>query len=268
MIDKKPQPDIPKIISIVGSLLLCAGIISQTIYYFFFNIPITEFLSISEILLLFTQDVIRYIIIFILLFFIGLLTNYRRPAFRNKRLFINYTSTKSFWLRFRQYAEYRFNSLIYYFFGAVTLVALLYEKAKIAYLFALYFSIELIYYIIRFLLLENRRLLRLKGALKKEDSNLNLSFSLGLHFIFFILCWTLIDVQRVKYEQRYINVSFRLSTDTLIKSDSTRYYIGQTDKYLFYYDSKVNVTTVYKKDDVKQLYFGKINYFKISTEKK
>lgn len=268
MAEKKAHTDIPKILSIVASLLLCAGIVSQTTYYFFFNIPITQFLSINEILLLFAQDVIRYIAVTLIVFFIALLSNYRKSNFRSNRLFIIYTNTKDLWERFKQYAKYRINAIVYYLVGAVILVSLLYEKEKIAYLFLLYFSLELIYFFIRFLLTENRRLLRIKGQLKKADSNLNLSFSWGLHFIFFILCWTLTDVQGVKYQQRYINVSFRLNTDTFIKSDSTRYYIGQTEKYLFYYDSRLNVTTAYKKDIIKEIYFGKINFFKADSTRK
>ena len=267
MAEANQKVDYPKAISLIATLLLCAGIISQTVYYFFFNIPITEFLSLSEILLLFTQDVIRYIIIFSALFIFTIVTTYSKPPLRHKRFFVEYTQTRLLKDRILKYLEVRFSTIIYYALGIVFLFVLLKEGNKIVFLFALYFSVEVIYFFVRFLLFENRRVLRLKKQLKTKDRNLGLVFTFSLHFVFFIIVWSLIDVQRVKYEQKYINVSFRLNSDSLYKSDSNKYYIGQTDKYLFYFDSKKNNTTVFKKENINEVYFGRINYFNIKRKK-
>jgi hypothetical protein len=263
----KSITDYTKIISITATLLLCAGIISQTVYYFLFNIPITEFLSLSEVLLLFTQDIIRYIIIFLILLLISLIFNYNKPKSYYKRFFIEYCQIKTLGTRVRKYLSNKTSSLIYYIMGTVCFFSLLSERSKTVYLFGLYFSIDVIYFFIKLLLFENRRTLRLKRKLIKDDNNFALFFTFGLHFLFFVICWSLVDVENVKYRQKFINVSFKLS-DTLMRSDSTKYYVGQTEKYLFYYNSKLDMTTVFKKEDISEMYFGKINYFQFDIKKK
>ena len=105
MSDKVENTDYSKILSITATLLLCAGIVSQTVYYFFFNIPITEFLNLSEVLLLFTQDVIRYILIFLILLFVSIIINFNKPSSRHKRFFIEYVHTNSFGQRVLKYLE-------------------------------------------------------------------------------------------------------------------------------------------------------------------
>ena len=49
------KTDYTKAISITATLLLCAGKISQIVYYLFFNVPITEFLTLNEVLLFVTS---------------------------------------------------------------------------------------------------------------------------------------------------------------------------------------------------------------------
>jgi hypothetical protein len=268
MSDKVENTDYSKIISITATLLLCAGIVSQTVYYFFFNIPITEFLNLSEVLLLFTQDIIRYILILLVLLFISIIVNFNKPSSRQKRFFINYVHTNSFGQRVLKYLKQRFVSIIYFLFGAIVFYALIKEGAKIIYLFGLGFSIEILYFFIRFYIFENRRKLRLQKKLVNKDKGFELFFSFGLHFIFFVVCWSLVDVQNVKYEQKYINVSFKLNNESIVSSDSISYYIGQTEKYLFHYNSKSNITTTYKKENIQEIYFGKINYLQFKTTKK
>ncbi len=258
--------DYTKAISITATLLLCAGIISQTVYYFFFNIPITEFLTLSEVLLLFTQDIIRYVLIIVILLFISILFNYNKPRSSFNRFFIKYIQTNEFRNRIWMYIENRKGSIIYYVFGIIMFFTLLKEGSKIIYLYGLGFSIEIIYFFIRFFLYESRRKLRLEKKLVKKNRNFDLFFTFTLHFVVFVVCWSLVDVQKVKYEQKFINVSFKLSSDILISSDSSSYYIGQTEKYLFYYNSKKDITTTFKKENVKEIYFGKIHYWQLNLE--
>lgn len=162
MSDEVENFDYSKFLSITATLLLCAGIISQTVYYFFFNIPITEFLNLSEVLLLFTQDIIRYVIIFLIVLFISIILNFNKPSSRHKRFFIEYVQTEGFGQRAFKYLQNRFVSIIFYILGAIAFYGMLKEGAKIIYLFGLYFSIDILYFFIRFYIFENRRRLRLQ----------------------------------------------------------------------------------------------------------
>ena len=61
---------IKKIIPFLGSIIITCGYIKLNIYYRHFNIKISEYLEISEVLTLFLNDVIFYsLIVFIIFFF-------------------------------------------------------------------------------------------------------------------------------------------------------------------------------------------------------
>ncbi len=260
--------DVSTMISVIASMLLCAGIVGQSVYYFFFNIPITEFLTLSEVLTLFAQEVMRYILVFFIIYVLTYLSNTSKTGFSIKRTFLRFVQGNSKIDRFKIYAIYRKNSMYFFVFGLISSVAFFQAKEKIAYIFSLYFSIEVLYFFVRFFRFEYLRELKLKKQLKKKYETFDITFQFALHFIFFIVIWSMIDVQRVKYQQKFINVSFKLMSDSLVKSDSSAYYIGQTDKFLFHYDSKKDKTTIYRKEDIKEIYFGKIDYLHFYYENK
>lgn len=68
----------------------------------------------------------------------------------------------------------------------------------------------------------------------------------------------MIEVQRVKYENKYIGVNFIIDS-TKFKSDSTKFFIGKTSKYIFTYDKSENKTTVYPINRLKEISFERKN---------
>jgi hypothetical protein len=253
--------DYTKTIYIIATVLLCAGIINQTVYYSFFNIPITNFLSISEILLLFTQDIIRYVIVLFIVIFINMIFSTDKGSLEFKRYFINYCQTIDIETRISKYLKRKKISFLTFIIVFVIFLWMLRGEAKILYLVTLAFFLETIYILLRFYIFENYRKMRLKGELKKEDKHFGLLFSYSVHFVFFVACWSIYDVRDVKYNQKYINVSFKTNYGTIL-SDSTKYYIGQTEKYVFLHNSVLDKTFVYKMDNIEEMYFGEINYYK------
>lgn len=127
--------------------------------------------------------------------------------------------------------------------------------------------IALIQYISSIISLELKRNLRLKGSLDKSNEHFEMFITIGFRLLYLVVIWTTIEVQRVKYEKRYINTEIEFS-DLKFKSDSMKFYIGHTNNYIFMHDLNTNQTTIRFMRDVRQLRFGNINYIPEQLPKK
>ena len=76
---------------------------------------------------------------------------------------------------------------------------------------------------------------------KRYGTNINSTTSnlilLLIISVSFLLQRVQTEITNVKYNKKFINVSFSIDYKT-IKSDSTHYYIGNTKSYLFYYKAE------------------------------
>jgi hypothetical protein len=62
------------------------------------------------------------------------------------------------------------------------------------------------------------------------------------------------DVSMVKERKRY-NVTIIFQDGKTINSDSTNYYVGKTNEYLFFYHQDSLITDIYRMENIKQLRF-------------
>ena len=170
---------------------------------------------------------------------------------------MKFNQTVSLLIYFNRRAFHNLFILTLIIFAVISLL----KNEKTAYIDAIFAILLLVYNCVYFIFWEYKRFLRINKELKKENESREIYFLLGFSFIFFIIIWTIVDVRNVKYGQKYINVSFKISDRTIV-SDSSNYYIGQTEKYLFYHNLKTNITTVFNRSDIEQIDFGKINYMK------
>ena len=258
--------DFTKLISGIATFLLCVGILSQMVYYSFFNISITEYLTIKEILLLFTRDIVRYFIIFLVIVIIAIIGLFldspnNLPRWQTLRFQANYYNQKTFKGRFIIYAGKYWISMLLLSIGLFTQYYLSKHKVPYANFVLTLVLIDITYVIYRIFLLEHKRNLKLEGKLKKSDSTIESVITFAIHFIYIIIIWSVIDAENVKHKFKYENVSFKLNNDSIINSDSLKFYIGQTEGFLFYYDKRIDVATVYNKSDIKNIFFGQIHFF-------
>jgi len=240
-----------------GPILIAMGITKLFLYYSFFNIEITRFITISEVLTYFTTDLILYVLI-IGVVFIGTYIVTNPPKLKYKREFINYCQVENIFLRFFEYmwqSGYAVTIMGAYILYEIFLYNLSYLSGYSGYLVTIIFFNFLALWSIR----EIKRKGRINNKLKKEDSQYEIFSYFLLRILSAICMYTVIEAQRVKYEERYINTQILLD-DRKITCDSTIFYVGNTSNYIFIYDLKKDQSTIFPMTRVKELNFGNINY--------
>ena len=234
-----------KLFPLFTAYVILLGIWRLTIYYNNFNINVIDFLNFSEILTSFLDKAILVIstIILVLTLF-GLIF----LLFEDSIYKVNVTKGYKPILIILISLILLFADLIYHTLEpSQDKVSLWRVIAKIIVNF-LVFAIFSFFYI--------------KGLIKKKQKNQQ------LYFHIFVLLFTVIGFfsfnslakynsylnYDIKRNKKYMNVSFILD-DRLIQGDSTHYYIGKTNNYLFFYDEEKDKTTVYPMNRIKEISF-------------
>lgn len=241
-----------------GPVLICMGIVKLFFYYSFFNIEITRFVTISEVLTYFTGDIVFYLSLGVFTFIITYLTN-NSHVIKYRRNFITFCKTDDPLIRLLKFAyTSRFYvslvlGLIFYFISA-------YNKSYLSEVFGYFLLINIIYFLISLSIQEIKRKDRNQKRLKKDNLIYEIYSYLLLRVLFLIFIYTLIEVQRVKHESRYVNTQITLDDNSII-SDSTNFYIGNTNNYVFVFNKTQDRTSVFPMTRVRQIDFGDIYYF-------
>jgi hypothetical protein len=255
--------DITKAVSILVSILIAAGLLNQIVYYKFFNVQIAEFLNAGEILLLFADDLLFYLMVMMTtITVVALLPSFRDnkvTAFKERRRFIRYVKTEEAFERLIFFFTQRWVGILLW----TTSLTVLYFTDKEFFNISIYvFSFEMCIWLLRWHSYEIRRSMRIKDELTKQDETLYTSFSILLFFLLILLIYTVYDVRDVRDKQKFINTSIVVS-DQAIKSDSNYFYIGKTDDFVFFYNKKKDETTVYPMEQVERINFGKVVYWQL-----
>lgn len=217
------------------------------IFYDHFNINIIDFLEFSEILTAFLDDIATVIFVTIWIVFtvfqysfiqsqVEILTS-RKGGRKRLIIFVIILTILSI-------------IIIYLIIKSVTNYPYFLNRLK--------YSFHLLGIVLFYILIE-RFLVRISlistGTKNKRlvQSCVRYVFSI---FVIFAIVYTLSkrEYLDVFSNKKFINVSFKLDSK-LIQSDSTHYYIGKSNKYLFYYDQKKDRTTVYPMNRIKEITF-------------
>ena len=118
--------------------------------------------------------------------------------------------------------------------------------------------------IILFLALLVITILLFESEIKHKRLNSNKESKIFIRSIFFfilvvglLISITYDEVKSVKESKKYLNVVVTLNDSINLVSDSTHYYIGKTQNYLFFYDEKKQTTRVFSMNKVTEIQFPK-----------
>jgi hypothetical protein len=64
-----------------------------------------------------------------------------------------------------------------------------------------------------------------------------------------------IELYNVRYNDLFTGTNLYFKNGTVLKSNDQAYYIGKTNKYVFYYDKKLKKSTVFTIDDIERIEF-------------
>ena len=235
-----------KFTSLLTAFLVACGVLRFYIYYKMFNISILRFIDISEILILFMDNLLGYFAIIV-------------PSALNIFFLVKFSG------HFAKYKPISFVELIRdqlpvsgsFFVGTCTgaiIYFLLSKNLKLKDLFLL--IVLIILFIILFPAVFYYTNAFLIDYLKTQ---MDLSTLLLLFICFFLICYTVIisylEVDKVKHMGFYKSVKIKFKSEPIINGTPEKFYIGMTKNFIFIYEKSIATTTVYKMNDLESIVF-------------
>ena len=226
--------------------LTTIGLLKQTIYYRIFNINIIEFMQITEVLALLTNDIILYTIILFLCFAILALLS-KTDSFEESDLIEVYNMP--FWRRHIAFPnKLSWAMLIVTLGGSVGLI-LSGEYMKLTSIMAFTFAgfCAFIYLVITS---EICRAIFVKT--NNPRTNIAITIQMMSTFIFILVTVVVKNGLDIRFKENSSDIE--LYTDQNSNSiNKNHIFIGKTDKYIFMFDYKNRKTEIYFTDFVKKI---------------
>jgi hypothetical protein len=242
--------DIKKLLTYYVAIIIVAGTIKLKLFYGSFKLEILNYLDTSEILLAFMGDLIYYIsIVFIMELFEFLIYSQKEIQARidNQTYVIDENIFKKRFIKFLKF--YKVLGYLILFNIVLLIVSII---IKIDYSFtSIFLFILAMYFFFGFVSLEYRRKYFIMYGTKPKSAHTNVVL-LGIIIISGIIIFNHNDVTSIKSYKKYYGSTFIASGDT-IRSDSTAYYIGKTNNFVFYYKEKTKSCVVFPIKDITQL---------------
>jgi hypothetical protein len=231
-----------KYMSLASVWMVICGIAFNYFYFYHFNILITEYIDLSESLLMFVPIAIKVLGSITAVFIVFLVLQVINKAIGNKA---PDTSEK--------FGKYLFKVIMFtIFLTAIEILvdvvfgkqALLSHKflLKMLFLYLGIFASASIFFGIGV------------GFIGGQFIKLFILLS-SLSFIAFGLSGYYSKINEVENMQFTVGYKCILADSTLIETDSSHLFVGQTKAYLFIYDAKKKIVTVLNRSKIKQISF-------------
>ena len=235
-----------------GSLIIVCGFIKLKIYYNHFNINISDYLDITEVLILLLYDFIYYGTFITSTFFVFFLLDSKEDVEKNENKKSLLIDTDDFYKRLYMYMKLNFGSTILLIVSLILLIAKYFFDIKnslpILPIFIAYFFL--------YLLFEYRRKYKIFNGNDLDGTYNNLILILFI-FTYNIIQSAYTDIDIAENNNKTI-VCFNYR-ERDIQSEKNIIYIGQTKNYIFMFDKISRETNIYLRSDIKNLTIGKKN---------
>jgi hypothetical protein len=232
-------------IKIIGPFLIFLGVLRQFIFYKFFGINILPFLTLSEIVISFFDNIFLLTIITIVFILTAFL--FRHPIRKAKRLHKLESNIN---------IEIRRNYTIYYILSLVlilTLLPLFFAQKKPLLLIIL--NVALFLLIILSLYFFSKKSISIDNEGFRINENVSKLSPLIMAIIltWIVFAFTSVEISQVK-NNKNVQVVMMLKDSTTLSSNSKLYYLGKTDNYFFLFNDQDRSTEIIPKDEVKILH--------------
>ena len=240
--------DYSKFIPFATAGLIFLGVSKLLIFYSLFGINILPFLDFSEIVTSFLDGIISLTVgsvLFCLLFF-GSTYNYKLEQDKVKKDLIEKTEEDDAVFLSKKLKYLRKRLFIFRAYGIISIIALIlcYRNWKMVLITIV--VITLVSFLAFFIL----------GIYNKQTPKLIKDVSLIALILIGseigIILSTIYEYRLIKHDKKYFGTRIDLNKESIIKdsthillSDSSNFYIGQTNKYIFIHHMKDDRTSVY-----------------------
>jgi len=237
----------------LGSFIIFLGVTRLLFYYDSFGVRITNYLDFSEIITSFLDIIVIAVVLFVILTIQNLLMwpkkEYDKKSILRQRL----VDQKSFLRRLKLYFSY-FDIIIFQLIGflIVTFVWSFFNK-DIDHKTYIYLIVFYLAYFI-FCIIKNEVDIKLRqfNSYHTDKKIFRLLFY-SLFFFGLTLIYTYSQVEAVKEKKSTYGTTIILEDNRVFFSDSSNYFIGKTQGYLFYYHEKTKTTDIIPVSKLKQL---------------
>lgn len=232
-------------IPLITGIIIILGILKYVIFYKFFYIPITEYLQLSEILLLITDDII-YIVLF---FGLPRLLGHFEELVNNEKDIVSNSSDKkiNYNNRVKEFRNNRKIIIVFLSICLIVIIALAFKGNRFDKSLAFYGSICIVAII--FCICWEMSLLRQNV---RYELRLYLYFSMLSICILLIVCFRAVTEAERVYSGEYKGTTI-VTSDSIYVSDSFHFYIGRTSQYKFIYNKTEKSSTIFPNSEIKRM---------------
>ncbi|HPH32317.1 MAG TPA: hypothetical protein PLB49_10715 [Chitinophagaceae bacterium] len=275
--EKKPTAleNISKLLPLLAVVLIFYGVSAEMLYYAFFDIQIQYYLEPSEIFLLFFDNIISTSFLIIVGVIILLYNNVLDTRLRKlKKVVENIPELKK---KLDENSEVtdmdedeynidklnsRTNMYLNLFAGLFvisyltkTILVFGYHNEKLGFVFLIISTFSVVIFILGKVVHHLTFHLRVSGRFLSFNNNTSHSFIVYLITALLILPFLtkVVEAISIRDYNRYQDAELILKDSTIITSTDSSYYIGKTQKYVFYYNRNKDQTTIYPMDEVKSV---------------
>lgn len=252
-----------KYLPYLGSFIIFLGVQRLIVFFSAFNISIIHFLDFSEILTSFL-DILTFIVLIIAYCVIQQFFFQDNPNSKENKRKIEIKekifAESSFWKRIQLYLKLFGSALLGGLVGTMLIQFISsYKHPTDLWSYASSAILYLVIIVIAIIVIE--------AEVKHNKLNSKKGTRTFIRFVFFFIFVTgfLISITRdeinsVKVSKKYYNVIVTLNDSIKLVSDSSNYYIGKTQNYLFFYHESTKTTSVFPINRVTEIEFPKKNY--------
>ena len=244
------------VIPYIGSLLILIGFVKMSIYYNHFNININNYVELSEILISFIPDIIKYSSIIFIVFLYSFLLDTEEDNQKSYDTNNEIIEMDKFFPRIGKILKRNITAiLLLLLMIAFTIISAIWNEKN----YLLFYRFSWMIFIILFfniMLMEFRRKYKIING-NYFDSTYNNLLIISFLFTAYIIQSTYSEIEEVENHNGPI-VCFH-SSKKLIQSEENLIYIGQTKNYFFMYNLKDKETYVYTRNEISNLVIRKKN---------
>ena len=249
----------------IYALLVICGVVKLYIYYKSFGISIIEYLDLSEILILFFDNILSYLVVLIIGLFSGF--NFIHNL-ESLGYFFDFLLQNNFWWRLLIYVKV--NSSIIWIMTVFIAGTCLYQYLNSGvhkYEMWLLATTGIITLFLMPVLYYEIRIFACNHYLKEMPPQLILMVIMAIFLVLLSMANALNEQYKVKKLLYYKGSSFTIN-DKIVESTSEFYYIGKTQKYVFFYEPMKRLCHVEPIQNIKKYSFQKKEKLKKVLKKK
>lgn len=227
-------------VAVASLALLAIGFLKFILYYKAFNIPIVDYIDLSEIITLFADNIATASLVILIL------------ALPYAKLINAHLASADFFTRLEGYL----NVLIPILFisGMVLMVTIivLWRRPRIHGFELSRFVIvwPIIAFVIPVLVLEIKRIFEPQVA-----TSLIVVLALSINFALLVILATLNEIKKVKEFGYFQGVIIKFATSEIV-STAEEYFVGKTKSFVFFYSPKSRTSTAYSTADLRSISYS------------